>query len=423
MSTRGCVVISVSLTLAGCGFDAGGAGDDVAVDAATSDGRGDGGQLGGLAATIAVTDVRVTTPGGAAAGVRGGAISVEFSDLSTGGGDVLYGVDPIGDCVVTRYAVDGTSTPHPRVNGGTVTISNPGSEQSGLLKPVGPCELAQSAGYLCSSHGGAASNVTVSPGGDGTATYILSDADFTGVDLEGAYLQVNGLVNASNNSRESAFPIVRQFGVKGNNLVVSNPTLAGEILASGATFAIRNGAGPVPTGFGGDADFLGLSVDQIRISKPATDAWGAIDFTTYTRGENFDLDYGSDEAHQFPVAGGTAMQFSCAGVDGDCGSEGDETLEAIVVSGRTTDGPIPGGDYPEYLMPDPVTEYAEFQCAYLLSDTATIPAAAVDAILSTDPTRVEVRVLRVAGTTLEDGELNHGQILIGHGVVGHTTLP
>src|SRR5688572_24477911 len=53
--------------------------------------------------TIAIADVAVTTPGAAAVGgIRGGSIDIEFSDLTQGGGEILYGTSAIGGCVVTR---------------------------------------------------------------------------------------------------------------------------------------------------------------------------------------------------------------------------------------------------------------------------------------------------------------------------------
>jgi hypothetical protein len=378
------------------------------------------------AGTIAIADVRVTTPGAAAVGgIRGGAIDIEFSDLTLGGGEVVFGTSPIGGCTVTRYDADGTpNAPHPAVDAGTVTIANPGDEESGLLKPVGPCTFSEGRGYACSSHGGLTNGVTVSPGANDTATYVLSAQDFTGVDLEGAYLTVSGFTEGGNNSGAAAFPIIRQLGATGNNLVVVNPGAAAEAVVDNVNFGILNGAGPIPVGAGGDANFLALEVDQIRVTKPADDDWPAIDFTTYTRGEGFDLDDASAEAHEFPTTA-VDMDFSCAGVGGNCGADGDATLEALIVSGRTTDAPIPGAPYPDYLMPDPVTQYATFQCGFLLQDSARLPSGAVEAILSTDPTRVEVRVLRVAGTVLQDSENANAEtrILIGHGVVGHTDIP
>jgi hypothetical protein len=67
--------------------------------------------------------------------------------------------------------------------------------------------------------------------------------------------------------------------------------------------------------------------------------------------------------------------------------------------------------------------WLEWQCAYLLSDSATMPLAAVQAIVDFEPTRVEMRVLRVAGTIVNDGGVNEARILVGHGLVGHTDPP
>jgi hypothetical protein len=381
----------------------------------------------GIGGTIAVTDVSVTTPEAAAVGgIRGGAISIAFSDLDTAGGEAIFGTTAIGGCLITRY--DPTHRPHPQLDAGPITVSG-----DGLLKTVGPCTLqAALGGYVCISANAAdqtitALNLPTPPAPPGAFTYTLTEQVLTGQSLAGSYLSVNGFPTPEYNSGASAFPVVGH--TTGTN-VLTVVNLAGEAAdlttetTEAATIRILNGFQPVP-GAGAAADFLGDETGTVTISKAANAVWPAIDFTVYSRGEGFDLDNASAQPHAFPTDAAAQMVFSCAGAGGDCGGEADATLEAMILSGRATRKSLAA--LAPFQMPteDPATDtWLEWQCAYILSQTATMPEAAVQAIQDFDPTRVEMRVLRVAGTIVNDeGGENETRILVGHGLVGHTTFP
>jgi len=411
------LAVGCAVTLGACG----GGGDDdgsAGPDAPTGDGDPDGFEGPTRALTISVADLAVTTPSAAAVSTRGGAISIEVEDLTTGGGEIVFGESPVGGCVVTRF--DAAHPAHPTLDAGTVTIANPGVEESGLLKPVGPCDYRPDTGYLCVSTEAADQTATATPTGvSGTELYAFQDQNFAR-DYVGSYLVVNGFAQAGNNSGARAFPIVGQPAAT-TLTVVNDGGAAGTTAA--ASFSVINGAGPIPTAGGANADFLASEVDQIRIAKPASDEFGAIDVTVYTRGEGFDLDDASALPHQLPTSA-AAVTFSCGGAGGSCGADADPTgvLEAFVISGRTTDASVEGLE--DYEMPAPTGTYATFQCGFLLdeSTSGTIPADAVAAILATGPTRIETRVLNVAGVQGVDGDQAF-TIVVGHGVVGHTTIP
>ena len=420
------------LAAAACGDDSSGGDDSPDIDADTTvpDGEDiDGTPAATRSGTIAVSDIEVTTPQGANAGLRGAVVSIEFVDLTMDGGEAIYGTSSVGACLVTRYDVGGTATPHPAVDAATVTVSAPETGDSGLLMPVAPCNFVDGRGYLCIAHAAVANDVVVAPGLNGTASYVLGDQDLSSVDAVGSYLAISGLTQAGNNG---SFPVVGQ-GVNqdSNTLVVGNPLVATEAAGTdNVQYSVINAAGPIPTAGQGPTfgDFLSDETTSVRIQKPADDDWGAFDVTLYARGEGLTLNSESAQPHEFPFTAQN-VTFSCdpdpeMGTGGNCGADIETppagTIKAFIVSGRTTDGST--ATIPDYIMPPPVTEYATFQCGFPLGMSATIPEAAVEAILSTNPTRIETRVLVVAGAQVMDGE-NVANVVVGHGLVGHSTRP
>lgn len=418
-------LLTMSLLLgAGCG--GGGSGDD---DAATPDARTidslvpDATPTASRAMTIAVTDVTLTSADAVAAGLKGGAIDITFDDLTQGGGELVYGTSPVGGCVVHRF--DATHVENPLVGAGTVNIEAPATGSTGLLKTVGPCNYVAGAGYLCASNGNTES-VQAIANGSRALTFLWTGTPFTGESLVGSYLNINGYTNTSFDTGAGALPVVSQSDNTLTVIAPANVTAGSE--TTSVAFTVLNGAGPIPTnvGFPVNADFLGTETTSVRVQKDADANWGAIDFTVYTRGEGFALSNSSARPELFPSVA-QDVTFSCDPNDGgDCGAD-DTTatgvLRALIVSGKTTDGDVTG--LPDYVMPPPVTAYTTFQCGFIIADSGTIPMDAVTQILATNPSRIETHVLRVAGTSGADPNdpLNtSGNIVIGHGLVGHASI-
>ena len=392
------------------------------------------------AMTLAVNDVEVVDPEAMAAplnGIRGGQITITFSDLTMNGGiTVGAGMSPIGGCQVVEFSP--ANPPNPTVDAGAVTIANepPGeTPATGLRKTVGPCAFMAAAGnqYLCVSHN-AAMNVTAANPATHSIAYTFPVGTFAGTNLVGSSLRINGFTAMQYNSMTSAFPIIQQPAP--NVLVVARLGTTGVAPEAdvAAMYTVLNGVSPVPVA-GATADFLGAG--SIRISKPADADWGALDNVIGIVGEGFALDGLSEDPADIPLtAPAAAIRFGC---DNNTGPAGDDTcgdtgtsnsLTAVIISGRSTQKPLTG--LAAFQMPTEtpgVDTWREWQCAGLLMKQMTLTADALDHILGIeagstfDPTRVEVRVLYVAGAQLNGpnpGDAMQGRILAGHGVVGHT---
>ena len=148
----------------------------------------------------------------------------------------------------------------------------------------------------------------------------------------------------------------------------------------------------------------------------------------------FTLDATSQVAHVFPTSGtATALKYSCDNntvganmiFDDTCGDESTALLRAFIVSGSATKKSVQGL-FP-FQMPTEVPgtdEWLEWQCAFIGGKSATMPAAAVQAIIDFQPTRVEQQLLFVGGTILDGTGTNTQtlRVLSGHALAGHQTF-
>jgi hypothetical protein len=379
--------------------------------------------------TISIGDVTVTSPGAAALGLKGAGILLEPSDLSMGGGELVYGASPVNGCVVYKYsnAPGSTTKPNPVVDEGSFTLSG-----TGLLKPTGTCSFVAGQGYVCIITAGAATTTTANPGGS-LYTVTMTGKDFTGTDLVGSYVKLTGLAGAG---WANAVPVVAQPAA--NTITVVNPAGTVEAAVAGVTYAFIAGAGPIPTLPGlinANANFLSddnnrngtagePAAQPVHIVKTAGTNYGAIDVSLEPAGAGFTLDPSSDKPEAFPSTPRDVV-FKCA----TCGTKTAEFLQGVLISGRTTDVVIPA-QAPGYYMPPPeaATTYHTFTCGYLfvndLTTSAKIDMAAVAKILEDNPTRIEVRVVKASLAQPADtlNPLNGANIVVGHGFVGHTNI-
>jgi hypothetical protein len=460
-SSPGLILLFAALTLAGCGDDATTVADahpdaEIPIDGSPIDGSpidssiidsgpdapidaGDGidappidgstpdsptrwGRI--LVAEVAVTspDANIPVSSGGPGGIAGQSISITFDDLTTGGVTPAYadpGIPATG-CTVSVYTV-GTDIEHPLVDEGALYIGPQENGPSGIISPNGdpmpetPCVFSlDSHVYGCIAGVDGPTTATVTSNGNGTATYTI--ADLAPRDRKGQFLEI-GFFDDSPNS--GWFPVVASAG---NAITVVNPGAVNTTSPQQMGYAFRLGYGPVPLR-GGTIDFLTdggeNKPEAVRIQKDAGNTLPAFDVTLRPEGEGMTL--AGTQPHTLPLDG-SAATFSCAA--GDCGPAF-EPISGLYVSGRTTSAPVPA--HPDYLMPPTEAmkdgqQYAVFECFFIGQTSATISADAMSVILGTNPTRIETRVVQIGGSFQISG-LNRTTIGIGHGFVGHTTIP
>lgn len=378
------------------------------------------------AATIAVADGKVTTTGGAAIGLRGLAVTVEFTDLTVSSPAPVFGTGAIGSCTVYKYTV-GTDAPPPSADEGDVTISGDGLGAA-THKPM-VCALNTALTpdeYECPIDSGTATTggVIASLGGGQFSVDINGENDTGGGwpgTYRGAYLRIAGTGLPQWDRDHPIVAIMPTFAVVVNPVGTAIPDLP-----TTTTFTVLGGNGPIPAGAA--TDFLDVEGDDdVTIDMPAS--------TAYPMGINFDLEpigngmtLGGTQPHQFPTTA-TAVTFSCAAADGgNCGSNPTTAdIKGVIVTGNTTSGSV--ASLPDYFMPATANgnEYTTFRCSFIGAESGTIPADAVAAILDTTPppTRIETRVFRVNGVATAQGPdaSNTLNVLVGNALVGHTTLP
>jgi hypothetical protein len=177
-----------------------------------------------------------------------------------------------------------------------------------------------------------------------------------------------------------------------------------------------------------------VSVTANTFTYADTDADGASTGGTAVKPGGFTLDGTSQQAHVFPTSGtATMLKYSCdngtvgaANVfDDTCGDESTAILKAFIISGSATKKSVQGL-FP-FQMPTEVPgtdEWLEWQCAFIGGKSGTMPAAAVQAIIDFQPTRVEQQTLFVGGTILDGTGTNVQtlRVLSGHALAGHQTF-
>lgn len=422
--------------------------DTPLIDASPPDAGVDAMPTAQVAGTVAVTDVKLLDTDSMAAQfggqLSGGSISMSFSDLTMNGGTVVAGTSNVNGCVVVKY--DPQHKPSPLLNAGPITVANKpitndvvgspdnGMTFDGLNETVGPCTFVAAANtYLCISANQTNQAVTAVPNGATTAgTVILQFAGtpFTGQKLTGSWIKISGFTNTAFNvsAASPAFPILAQPAA--NVLVIGDAAgsvqAAPEAATGGIDYTVLNGLNPIP----GGNDFLGKG--GITITKTTNTGFKMFTQNIDVTGQGFTLsDPGNPTA--LPLTGtATDLAFGCGANTATCGNGVDNKsplniIQAMIISGRATKQTVPA--HPDFFMPveDPATNtWLEFQCGFIGSKSATLDAAALQAIIDFAPTRVEVRVINASGNIITDTGLPGNPqtfVLAGHALVGHTTHP
>jgi hypothetical protein len=421
------LVGSSALLFSACGDDGGGATFDaaVAIDAAGPDAMPDPTFSG----TVSLAEVTITNDEAAALGGLSGAAAV----ISFTAPDDIVPPDPafdnnVGECKVTIVTI--ATKDEQGSEGGPVSVT-------GTLSGEFGCAYNSTEDkYLCSTTDAAAAGVLPMAGTElnrnvgqlaGTMTLVAPGADFSNISYRGMNVILAGFIAEEGNGRfavlASAATPTLGAGLADDELLLANSLelAANTTLAADSGYQTLVGAGPIPGGF----DFLDdADGAPIVMTKAAITDAPALASTLKANGDGFALldAPASEVAHEFPESGDAT--FACA--DGDtpptvdtCGFTDDtNVLNGIVVFGETTDGTflLPSALPSAFTeMPDPITQYARFQCSGIGQKSITIPAAAVALINSTGHTRIQTSVTfvnaEIAGKT---------NVVVGHGVLGFT---
>lgn len=422
------LVGSSALLFAACGDDGGGATFDaaVAIDAAAPDAMPDPTFSG----TVSLAEVTVTNAEAAAlGGVAGGAAVISFTAP-----DDIVPPDPdfdnnVGECKVTIVTI--ATKDEQGSEGGPVSVTGT------LAGDFGCAYNAAVDAYACSSADAAAAGTlamataTLVPNGGGlvgTMDLTAVGNDFSAIDYRGMNIVLQGWDDDAGNGRFAIVADSDTGGALGAGLaddqlrLVNSQGLAGaSALLADSGYQTLVGAGPIPGLGAAPYDFLDDGTNTVTMTKAAATNAPALASSLKANGDGFALlAAGSEVAHAFPATGDAT--FACA--DGDtpptidtCGfTDPGNVLNGIVVFGETTDGVLTTGALASFAeMPDPVTQYARFQCSGIGQKAITIPAAAVALINGTGHTRIQTSVTfvnaEIAGKT---------NVVVGHGVLGFT---
>lgn len=346
--------------------------------------------------TISVTEISVQGHPELGAGGR---VTIEFEGVGAPAPLFDNRVPPGVGCAVWVYDLSSGPVPPTLLDEGTVTIS-------GTTAAIPPCTYYAGIGYLCVAGAGVASGgdaIVDDAGGPNTAGLVdtsPSGYTFSAADV-GRYISISG---AGANNGE--FPIVG-VDTGTNTVIYVNPGATTAAFTGGYT--VVAGAGPVPT----SPPFL-ADTDSVMVSLASGGEMDIEDFTvTVGAGDAFTLDAASaTNITGLDISGTVDETFACD----SCGSATISVLSVI-----TTDAPIPPGA-PDYYFPDPVDRFAVARCA-AFGTSITVPAAALAAIGTADPTRIQTAYFRDNLALESNADMtNQTRIIVGHGIVGFTTI-
>jgi hypothetical protein len=350
--------------------------------------------------TMILSDV--SAPGHAELG-RGAWVRIEYVELYSGSSPVYDDIAPPGvGCRVLVYDSAGTDRPK-QEDGGAVAISS-------ALSSLPSCAFdASRMEYRCVAAAGAAQiGDTQEVIGGGEVEVEIAGAAFDPTHV-GHYLELTG---SDDPIADGGFPIVAYLTATRVRIALS--PLGVDTGWSGAgAYAVVGGAGPTPA----SVPFLDDGSNPVTIDKAAGIESEAFSVDMLAGGAGFALDASSTSVDDLPTDG-SAATFSCAGSGGNCGSSSIGNF----IFGRTTTAPVTG--LADYAMPEATAgSVAEFWCRSFAGDIE-ISAGAMAAILATNPTRIETRVLRSNYAPAGDSSgLNQWGLVAGHGLVGYTTVP
>jgi hypothetical protein len=363
--------------------------------------------------TIAITETVITNPVGT---ISGAVVNMTYiDDQSVLVAPLPEYPDSINGCEITVYNVAEGEQPGESVDEGSFTVT-------GTAHGEFRCVYTDSADdYVCQStnedvRGGVIGNAdtaTLNVGGE----FNLAGARFT-PEMQGMSIQLSGFTGGEE-SADGTYAIIDVLDA--DTIVLADvPTSA--IGGAEATYTTFVGSPiPNPNGFDFLDDGVSEGAQDVVVTKDASELVPGFTVTARARGDGFTLTGDSTLPHEFPAVAEDVV-FACA--DAGCGSEpaqGPGILAAMVVTGTTTDV-LPAQNDDGITMLPPTGKFATFTCSMIGADAVTIPSDAVQAILDSDPARIQMTVGRFAASLQTVPDRATSRVVIGHSLTGYTTL-
>lgn len=368
--------------------------------------------------TIAITDTTVTNPL-AKVPIRGAVVTMTYvDDQSVVVAPLPDYPDSINGCAITVYDVTAGERPGNSVDEGAFTVTGTGNGEFRCVYEDGADD------YVCQStnadvRGGVVGNAntaTLNVSGE----FNLAGAAFT-PEMQGMAIQLSGFTGASG-SADGTYAVIRVLDVD-TLLLASVPFSATG--GTDATFTTFVGARPIPNPFGFEFldDGVAKGAQDIVLTKDASEHVPGFTVTARARGEGFALTLDSTPPHEFPATADDVV-FTCDAETDGCGSEPDQgpgLLSAMVINGVTTDV-LPAENDDGTTMLPATGKFATFACSMIGADSITIPSDAVQAILDTNPARIQISVGRFAASLQTVQGQATSRIVMGHSLTGFTTF-
>jgi hypothetical protein len=406
------IVLAAAL---GCGGDDDGGGDDNTPDAGDEpDAREQADAAVEMTRTgiVAVTETTVLNGEGPVI-ISGAVVSMNYVD------DQSVTVQPVpgftsnlNGCAITVFDLAGGDQPPAITDEGAFTVT-------GTANGDFECSYSDDAGeYVCQStdaeiRGGVAGNAADATLTALDGTLFVEGAAF-GLEMVGMTVELAGFGDA-----DGVYPILDV--IKTDTLVLDDFSMiaADATGEAGATFTTFVGAGPV-AGFDPIA-FLDDGTEDVVITKEDSALVPGFTVTAQARGEGFFLSKASDQPNDFPAVAAD-VTYAC---DGECGSDpapGAGQLDAMVINGITTDVLPAKKDDDGFTMLPAQASFAQFACSAIGADadSVTIPEAGVEAILGTNPARIQITVGRFVAQ-IPGSATSNTAVLLGHSLTGFTT--
>jgi hypothetical protein len=371
------------------------------------------------AGNLAFLQLTVDNAEARSVGLSGASLSLRWDDVATVPAPSFEG----GGCEVTRFMM-GVDSPPRHTDEGRIDVTGFGrfGDLTCSFVQVGEAEGGYSCVPAVSPDGTVSAGSSISVVDEAVATWLVSipGATFPPGGARGMFLSFPAGI-WSNAGNAGIFPIIEQ--VDDNSIIIVNPAGVEETLAADSLrYFLTVSNAVIPGGFdvlegAGDFSIVGGGAGEVEPFDIVVTPAGI------STGSELVLASSSLDPDRFPQTAADTEVGCQEAEGGNCENGG--IINALIVSGRTTDGVISPTGNPVLdatSMPPPIAEFATFTCIFIGSKSGIIPDEAITEILATAPTRIETRVVFGSGTIVSDEKGNVTNMIAGYGLVGFSDI-